>query len=252
MVGIFEDIEIDIRKAFLNKYPTQVETASKLLEVYESFVKATSGIVKDNDYPKWTILILLSQTLPLMNNALDMLSRGYLRSSEMFIRIASEGMILAAYFTEFPDAEIEFRSTNYRDFFHNHKVENMLKRVEKEGKLLISNKEAAKQVKWHKVVFASLYEESSRFVHHNLDLIYDITLDQVNSDKDKANLIIGPQLYTDDVLSMGLRRILNATLFSLVVLGVALNIYPDPSEKEVMEEAQRVIEELNKSGTSAK
>ncbi len=246
MTSIFSVIESDIEKAFVQKYASQVNTTTKLLEVYEAFIKATSGIVKDNEFPKWTIMILLSQTLPLMNNALVLLSKGYLRSSEMFIRIAAEGMILGAYFTEFPDVEVEFRTTNYREFFHNHRVENMLKRVEKEGKLLISNKETAKQVKWHKIVFGNLYEESSRFVHQNIDLIYDITIDQINTDKGKANLIIGPQLYPDGVLSMGLRRILNATLFSLVVLGVALNINSDDKEKKIMEDAQKVIEELNK------
>ena len=246
MISIFEDIESEISKTFTQKFSSQKDIAVNLLGVYESFLKATSGKVKDNDYPRWTVLILLSQTLPLMTNALDLLARGYLRSSEILIRVASEGMILAAYFTEFPEAEQEFRALNYRDFFHKHKIDDMLKRVEKEGKILLSNKKRAKQVKWHKVVFNSLYQESSRFLHHNLDLIYNIALDQLGADKDKGNLILGPQLYTDNVLSMGLRRILNATLFSLVVLGVSLKIIPDDDEKGEMERSQKVIEDLNK------
>lgn len=245
-MGIFITEERSIREHFLAKFLNEVELFRKLLDVYSSFLAATSGKVKDNDYPNWTLLVLLSQTLPLMNNGLSLLASGYLRSSEIMIRVASEAMILSAYFKEFPDAEIEYRSQNYRDFFHNHKIEEMLKRVEKKGAIFISDKEAAKKVQWNKIVFFNLFKESSRFLHNNPTLLYDLTVDNIGSVLEKGDLIMGPQLYPYDSLSMGLRRLFNTTLFSLVVLGVSLNITPDDKERAVMEESQKIIEELNK------
>lgn len=246
-IGVFIEEEKSVRDYFSAKFPEEIELFNKLLDVYASFLKATSGKIKDNDYPNWTILVLLSQTLPLMNNGLSLLASGYLRSSEIMIRVASEAMILSAYFKEFPDAEEEYRTLNYRDFFHNHKIEEMLKRVEKEGKIFISDKEAAKKVQWNKIVFLNLFKESSRFLHNNPNLLYDLTVDNIGSSPEKGPLIMGPQLYSDDSLSMGLRRLLNALLFSLVVLGISLNIYPDKNEKTIMEESGKVIEKLNKT-----
>lgn len=244
-IGIFADEEKNITEHFLSKFGKQVELFNQLLEVYSSFLKATSGKIKDNDFPNWTILILLSQTLSLMNNALNLLIMGYLRSSEIMIRVTSEAMILSAYFKEFPETEVEYRTTNYRDFFHNHKIDDMLKKVEEEGNIFISNKEKAKQVKWNKIVFLNLFKESSRFLHNNPDLIYGLTVDNVGNAPVKDSLILGPQLYSDDSLSMGLRRLFNALLFSLVVLGVSLNISPDEKEKAIMEEAGKITEKLN-------
>lgn len=241
--GIFEDIEKISREDFLNKFPKEVDVFNQLLNVYEAFIKATSNKIKDNDYPNWTILMLLSQTLPLMNNGINLLSSGYLRSSEIMIRVTAEAIILSLYFKEFPETEIEYRTTNYRDFFHNHSIDDMLKKVEKDGKIFITNKEKAKQVKWNKIVFINLFKESSKFLHNNPDLIYNLTLN--NNNIQKGELIIGPQIYEEGILSMGMRRLFNTLLFSLVALGMSLNIIVDENEKSVMEKSSEIIEKLN-------
>lgn len=246
--GIFEDIEKISRENFLNIFAEEVEVFNQLLNVYEAFIKATSNIIKDNDYPNWTILMLLSQTLPLMNNGMSLLSSGYLRSSEIMIRVTAEAIILSLYFKEFPETEIEYRTTNYRDFFHNHSIDNMLKKVEKNGKIFIINKEKAKQVKWNKIVFNNLFKESSRFLHNNPNIIYDLSLNSDNPEK--GNLIIGPQTYNTSILSMGLRRLFNALLFSLVALGMSLNIVADENEKNIMKKSSEIIEKLNRRSST--
>lgn len=243
-VGIFSEQESKIVDHFISRFVNEVGICHRLFEVYESFLKATNNKVKDNDFPNWSILMLLSQILPLMNNSLQLLTSGYLRQSECLIRVASEGVILSTYFKDFPETEEEYRKTNYRDFFHKHKIDDMLKRVEKNGHSFVSDKPGAKKVRWHQVVFKNLFEESSRFLHNNPEMIYYLTTDQIGPDH--SRLIIGPQLYTDEVLAMGLRRILNTTLFSLVVLGLSLNIMPEDTERDVMDEAQKVVESLNK------
>lgn len=243
-IGIFSEQESEIVERFVTKFASEVDVCNRLFEIYESFLKATNNKVRDNDFPKWTNLMFLSQTLPLTNNAFDLLSKGYLRSSESLIRIAAEGMVMSAYFLEFPDAEVEYRALNFRDFFHKHQIEDMLKKVQKDEKILVTDKTKAKEIKWHQIVFENLYEEASRFVHTNLDVIYSVTRDQIGSNPADGKLIMGPQFYPDNILTMGLRRILNTTLFSLVVLGMSLNISPDLSERAIMDQAQKVIDKL--------
>lgn len=250
-MGIFYKEEKIILSAFKTKFQNEEILFNQLLEVYASFLQATSGKVKDNEYPNWTLLILLSQTLPLMNNAFYLLSSGYIRSSEIMIRVVAEAVILSAYFKEFPDAEIEYRTTNYRVFFRNHKIEDMLKLVEKDGKVFISDKQKAKQVKWHKIVFLNLFKESSRFLHSNPNVIYDVTKNNLQISSINHELIMGPQLYSDELLKMGLRRLFNTLLFSLVVLGVSLNTYPDDKERKIMEKSQKMIEKLNVSANNS-
>lgn len=243
-MSIFTQEEILISQDFLAKFKSEVEIIEKLLNVHASFIQATSGITKDNEYPGWTILLLLSQTVPLMNNASDLLIKGYLRSSEIFIRVVSEAVILSAYFCEWPEHEITYRTVNYRDFFRVHKIDDMLKKIEKEGKVFISNKQEAKQVKWHQVIFDNLFKESSKFLHNNPNVIFDLSKRQVQV-LQANDMIIGPQPYSDDINRMAVRRVLNSILFSIVVLGVSLKIVPDEDEKNIMQEAQRIIEELN-------
>lgn len=245
-MGIFNKEERIIKSAFESKFKREIEIYDRLLTAYSSFLQATSGKIKDNDYPNWTILMLLSQTLPLMDNGIKLLGAGYLRSSEILIRVAAEAIILSTYFKEFPKTEEEYRTMNYRDFFHKHSIDDMLKKVEHEGKIFITDKAKAKKVKWHKIVFLNLFEESCRFLHNNPDIIYDLTKNSFNTNPENNELIMGPQLYPDDVLSMGLRRVFNTLLFSLVVLGVSLNIVPSEDEKNVMNRAQEIIGELNR------
>lgn len=244
MIGIFNKEEKNITDAFEKKFGKEIEVYNNLLSVYSAFIQATSGKVKDTDLPNWTILILLSQTLSLMENAIKLLASGYLRSPEIMIRVAGEAAILSVYFKEFPETEREYEKLDYREFFRIHKIDKMLKRVEREGKIFIHS-EANKKIKWHKIMFTNLFKESSRFLHNNPNVIYDLTVDQLNSDKDRHRLIMGPQLYPDEALSMALRRLFNTLLFSLVVLGVSLNIMPDDNERKIMDESSKIIEELN-------
>lgn len=239
-MGIFAKEEQLIRTEFNKKFISELVVFDELLKTFSSFLEATSGKIKDNEYPNWTILMLLSQTLPLMNNAMELLSNGYLRSSEIMVRVVAEAGIMSAYFKEFPTSEIEYRTTNYRNFFKNHKIDDMLKKVENNGTIFISSKKDAKKVKWHQNLFNSLYKESSRFVHNNPNLIFDISKDAFNS-KSETSLILGPQLYNDESLRMGVKRLFNSLLFSLVILGVSLNIYPDEKEKEIMNKASLII-----------
>lgn len=241
--GIFLNEESWTRLEFLRYFSSEIDLFNKLLEVYSEFLKATSNKIRDNDYPNWTILILLSQTLPLMNNAIELLANGYLRSSEVMVRVVSEAVILSVYFKEFPQTEEEYRKLNYRVFFQRHKIHKMLMKVEKEGKIFITNKELAKRLKWNKIVFSNLFKESSRFLHNNSDVIFDLTKN--NSEEDSIKLILGPQLYPKKTLALGLRRLFNTTLFSLVTLGVSLAIVPDSHEKEIMDRAGQVSNNLN-------
>jgi hypothetical protein len=246
MVGIFNKEEDIIRNHFLTTFQNEVGCFNKLLEVYTAFLEATSNKIKDNDFPNWTILMLLSQTVSLMENGIKLLSSGYLRSSEIMIRVCAEAVILSTYFKEFPDFEVEYRTINYREFFRKHSIDNMLKKVEKEGKIFITDKGKAKQVKWNKIMFLNLFKESSRFVHNNPNLIYDLSINSSSPSND-TQLIMGPQQYSNETLSMGLRRLFNTLLFSLVVLGVSLNISPDENEKEIMNQASTITESLNTS-----
>ncbi len=240
---IFEDAEKLCKENFSNKFKEEISLFDQLLNVYEAFIKATSNKIKDNDYPNWTILMLLSQTLPLMNNGIQLLASGYLRSSEIMIRVTAEAIILSLYFKEFPNTEENYRTVNYRDFFHNHSIDKMLKKVEKEGKIFIKNKEKARQLKWNKIVFINLFKESSKFLHNNPDLIYYLTLNSNNLEK--GDLIMGPQIYRDEILSMGLRRLFNTLLFSLITLGVSLNIAPNDNEKKIMDRSSKIIKKLH-------
>ena len=97
-MGIFDKEEKTILSAFKTKFQNEEILFNQLLEVYTSFLQATSGKVKDNEYPNWTLLILLSQTLTLMDNSFYLLSSGYIRSSEIMIRVVAEAVILSAYF----------------------------------------------------------------------------------------------------------------------------------------------------------
>lgn len=247
MIGIFSDIGSQISQQFENKFGPEVGVCNQLLEVYCSFLNSTSKKVRDNDYPNWTILILLSQTVTLMDNAVTLLSSGYLRSSEIMIRPVAEATILSIYFKEFPDVETAFRSMSHNQFFRTHRIRGMLGRVQNEGKIFFtqSGKGEAKQIHWNEIVFQNLYEESTRFVHNNPNLIYDLTRDQRTIGTSDEALIMGPQPYPDNIFRMSIRRILNTTLFSLVALGVSLNITPSPQDKLVMKDAQKIIEKLN-------
>lgn len=245
MIGIFEEQEKEIISKFESKFGNEIKVFNDLLKVHEAFIQATSNKIKDNDYPKWTILLLLSQVLPLMNNAFQLLASGYLRSSESLIRICGEAIILSVYFKEFPVAEEDYRTMHYSDFFHKYRIEKMLKNVEKSGKCFFKAK-TDKKKNLYKVMFVNIYKEAGKFLHNNPNLIYDISKNQIPVKGQEEYLIIGPQLYPNDVLSMGLRRLFNTVIVSIVTLGISLDIVADDKELKTLKEANRIADTLNK------
>lgn len=246
-IGIFNSHESQINTFFENKFDSEIKVFNELLNVYASFLEAVSGKVKNTDFPNWTIEMLLSQSLPLMGNALKLLATGYLRSSEILVRVAGEAIILSIFFKEFPETEREYRTTDHWIFFRRHRIREMLEKVESVGTIFIRS-EPNKKIHWNKIVFTNLYQESSRFLHNNADVIYDLMkLPNSENDNGKDFLTIGPNLYSDNILSTEFRRLFNTLLFSLVVLGVSLNIMPDAEEKQIMDKSSEIIEALGKS-----
>ncbi len=243
MIGVFEPEEQAIRAEFIKRFENEVNTFNDLLKVYEAFLDVTAGKVKDTDYPKWTILLLMSQTLPLMNNAFQLLTTGYLRSSEIIVRICGEAAILSAYFKEFPEAEEDYRKLHYSDFFHKHRMEKMLKEVEKSAKYFFSKKLGKNHL--HKVMFTNLYTEASRFVHNDLGVIEQLMTNHQMDKEDKHYFVKGPQLYPNDVLGMGLRRLFNTLIVSVVILGVSLDIAPDADERSIIDKSTEITNNLN-------
>lgn len=242
-VGIFEQEEESIRRQLESSFRGELELFNKLLKVYERHLDATSSKVRDTDFPNWTILILLAQTLPLMNNAVELLVKGYLRSSETLIRVCAEAIILSIYFKEFPETEREFLSMNYHDFFHKHKIGEMLKRVASSGKFF-KPRNAEKIKAYQSLVFEDLYKEASRFLHTNIGVIYDLSKNH-QPGRDEVELIKGPQIYSREINRVALRRLYNAVLFSLLALTISLNLTPDDEEFKIIRESIMVSQGLN-------
>lgn len=250
MIGIFNEQEEIVRNYFENKFISEIDIYNKLLKVHENFIFATSGKIKDTDNPNWTIHLLLSQTVSLMENAVKVLSSGYLRSSEMFIRVAGEAIILSIYFKEFPDTEEEFRNTNHNAFFRTHRIPDMLKKVEESGKVFFTGK-PNKKVYYNDVMFTNIYKEASKFMHNNPDVIYGLSRSQSQTTTEKYFLILGPQKYSDETFSLGFRRLFEILLFSIVVAGISLNIQADEDEMEILRTASKITNDLNTSDTDA-
>ena len=69
-----------------------------------------------------SILSILSQTPPLLNTSLQLLSRGYIRAAECLIRVVSESILMAAYLAEFPHKETELRRIGFYQFVSKKKL----------------------------------------------------------------------------------------------------------------------------------
>lgn len=242
-IGIFTKIEENIQAITYEKFAKEIELFNKLLTVHENFVLATSGKVIKPYYPNFTILILLAQTVPLLNNGIDLLCKGYLRSTEFMIRAVTEAVILSAFFKEFPEKEVEYRTLNHRDFNDRYKMRTMLNMVENNGKKFILDKNEAKKIHWNKVVYKTMYKEACRFLHNDFNLLYDLTKN--NYMEKQEDLIIGPQPYTNKDISISIGRLFSTLLFSLVTLGISLNISADDEEMKIIELSRDTVHALN-------
>lgn len=246
-VGTFGQQEAEIQKEFLSKFDKEVDLFNKLLEVYESFLDATTGQLKDTDSPNWTILLLLSQTLPLMNNAIELLSKGYLRSSEILVRIAGEAIILSIIFKEYPKIEKEYKKLNHNVFFRKYRIKNKLSDIQKKGKYFSPK---GRKDNIYEIIYTNLYSEANRFLHQDIDAIYGVMKSYQTDKEDKHIFVKGPQLFKDETLSMAIRRLFNTLLFSLVVLGISLSIWPDENERKIMDKSSQTIDKLGLKGSN--
>jgi hypothetical protein len=250
MVGIYEEEEQAIQQDFEKNYSQEVTAVNDMLKIYEACLSATSGKIKDTDYPEWTLSLLLSQPLLLLNNSIDLLSRGYLRNAESLLRINGETIVLAAYLKAFPQFENEFYELNNKVFFERHPLKNMLKRVEKVGKYFFRAKNPNERSE-AKSTYRIICGESNKFVHTNMGVIFELLRNHQATVPEHDSFILGPQKFSDGLVQKILVRIMYSLMFSIATIKICLKIQLEEEEQKKFEAAGVVYDKLSQHDTYA-
>lgn len=219
MIGIFNNEETAVSEQFDVTYKKESYIFQNLLSSYSSTIEENSIPFESDTQYKRSVALLFVQNVSLLDNAFKLLTLGYIRSSEIILRTISESIILATFFTEFPEAEKEYKSLPHQDFFHKYKVEKMLKKVHTDGTIFVKNKTKEKNL--HKNLYNYLYEDASIFSHNDLDVLNGLSLADGNKPSD---FIIGPQIYKESLLSKEIQRIIFTALASYLTYCMAFNI----------------------------
>ncbi len=219
MIGIFSKEEESIYTVYFQDYKKEVQIFLDLLNSYSSTIEENEIKYEKETKSRRSIVLLLSHNISLLDNAFKLLLLGYLRSSEILMRTVSESIILATYFTEFPETEEEYKSSSHQDFFHKHKIDKMLKEVHNKGTIFVKNKN--KPFNLHKNIYKYLYKEASRFSHNNLDLLNNLAL---TDSKKPLEFILGPKVDNKDIFLTELQRLIFATLSTYITFCISLEI----------------------------
>jgi len=244
-VGIFPEQERVSRDKLTALLKTELELANSLLRHKESLIKQLNGKVNDTDSPNYSIELMLSHNLSLLNSSLINLSFGYLGPSQIVLRTVLENTCLSMYFFEFPEEEKRYRS-NRKSFNCKLKglgyetwVEGWLKRIDNEGVKFI--KFEGVESAWYQRIFINLVKEASSFVHVDLDYIYWLVY--VDSDKNKSNYALGPNWPSNLLMKNSLWKIIEASLYSCAILVRVFEREITSIDSELYSKA---VDELNK------
>ncbi len=172
--SLFHDVEVDNSKLILEKHGADIGNLMLLLNLFLDRINLLNGKIKSDEYPSSTILDIAIQNIQLCGNAMILFTQGYLRTTYILNRVIAEQTILSMFFDEFPDKEREYATLNYRDFFRDQKMEEIVKRIDKVG--VKYKRGEGKQ--WYKSLFVPLYKEHSRSVHLDLDFLSNIQWDE--------------------------------------------------------------------------
>lgn len=239
MISIFDKEETAVSKQFEDNYKEEIPIFLNLLFSYSSTIEENPIQFESDTQYKRSVVLLLSQNVSLIDNAFKLLTLGYLRSSEIILRTISESIILATFFTEFPETEKEYNSLPHQEFFHKYKIEKMLKTVHTKGAIFVKNK--TKQKNLHKNLYNYLYEDASMFSHNDLGFLHGLSL---ADDNQPSSFIIGPQVYKENLLSKEIQRLVFTALVSYLTFCIAFNTENlDDKKMASIEIASKFVEE---------
>lgn len=236
----FEDIESKNSDEINKKFSTEISYFLLLLEVLDSYLNKVNGKIRNDQFPEHTILNFSAQNLQLINNAFILFTQGYLRSPSILLRTVSEQLILSMFFKEFPNKEQEYKNTSYRDFFKENRIEKMLSKIDREGKIF-KVKKFTKYNYWNKTIYKNFFEELSYFVHSNPNVINNLMYDETNGKYHK-----GPKLQDKDILKALLRKLFESTLYTILILDKTF----EPNQTK--EEIERIIKATKIINTNLK
>lgn len=237
MDSYFAEQEKLVQAELDKNHKQDFELLESLLGVVEACMDAITK-VKIGQHPEHEVLLLLGQNLTLLSSSAHLVHRGYAREPMILLRSVAEQLILAIYFREFPETEEEYRTKNYRNFFRDHKIEKMMKRVQKEGKRFKKVGQDDKNY-LHQRLFKELYEEASYFSHSNPGIINGVMFDE-----DTEKYTKGPKLHKGPFLAGLIRAHFSAAISTVVALGVCFNLELDDGEKKIIDAAAKRANEL--------
>lgn len=168
-----------------------------------------------------------------------MFTKGYIRSPAILLRTVSEQLILCMFFKEYPEKEREYRNSHYSIFFKNNRIEKMLKTIDRKGKVFRVN-EFTKFNYWNKMIYKTLFEELSHFVHTNIDLINNIMYDETIQKYHKT-----PKVQNKKTLKSLLSKLYVSTVYSIFILDKSFEPEQDRGEIEAISKATKIINSLN-------
>lgn len=222
--GLFFDVEQKNADVLSKVLGAELGQQAALLHLFDEYLESSAGGGVRVDSHEHTTLCLMAQNLLLLNNIYQLFTQGYLRSPAILLRTVAEQLILSMFFCEFPEKDKEYREKPHQDFFHENRIEKMLKQIDESGKIFkVANFRKFKF--WNRHIYQNLYEEMSELSHINLNIIESLMLDKTTKKYYKQ-----PWVYEDDgVLRIMLRKIMTSTIFSILILDKVFN--PNQTEQ---------------------
>lgn len=240
---MFDEDEKSIRAEFEKKFVKEIEIIDKLFEKNRDFfLKLKKGARQVHVY---IIEVLLGSSLIIFYRSYRELSIGYLKPSIALMRVALENLIFSMYYLEFPEdikykAKTRSLSSKLSKIGYQKQtlIENMLERIDAEGKILktkIKN-EKDEDWLWYKILYENLVDMTNNFVHANFTFIHNSLKSQNRSKDGNTILVLGPHDVDiePDAMKNTLKQILLVLMFQTLIFQIALEEHiPDEYKDEI-------------------
>lgn len=245
---MFGEIEEKLRQRTEGMLPSELSIQRDLLSCYERLQKEIKGTPEQIGYPNWTIMLFVGRNLTIINNSLSMFLEGYLPTMMALVRLVMERVILSMYFAEFPVREVEYRKEGYSSFFNkNGWHDKLIAEIDRTGHLFKNETSHTADPKyWFKSMYKFLMEEASKFLHPTEEYDYTAVVSfRERDNKERTPLIIGPQEYNLPTLKVGLIKLIQPTVWSIMVLNKVFGLNLTTAELSTLDSAVNLVKEIN-------
>lgn len=224
---MFQHEEHLVQSEFIKHFKNKIDLLRRIFPLFEQYLKESQ--TSENDYAKYSAVILAGSSLKSLIGALDRISKGYTSDSEALLKKAIEAFFYQTYFYNHSKEAQEWCQKNKKPKLDYYSLAQRLDKLQFDKNFFPTDYENF----FTDYVYKVGYRQANRLAHLDFDLVHqEMGLDNDNPAHFAKTLVIAPK-FDRELMKTSLLRIVMFSMFQLTMLIYITNQKENDAYKSI-------------------